>query len=533
MDSSWGAGLWNFAATQTRNTALAGSVGDTYASFLLGLANTFRQQASAPNHLAQDSFQFWLQDDWRVRPRFTLNLGLRWEPSFPGRDNEGPLPGFVPGMQSKVAPDAPRGLVFSGDLRDSIYPTDWNNLAPRVGFAWDIAGSGRTVVRAGYGIYYRQPPLQIQRAMGNTASFRTLNIQFNTPASFADPWASYPGGTPFPYTTPKPSELVNYKFLRPVTTAALDPNIRTGYTQSWNLTIEKQVLRDLAFSIAYIGNHSVRILAGSEPNPGIYGPGATASNLDSRRPFAGLGALTFVTPWQSGNYHSAQLSLTKRTSRGLSVIANYVFSKAIDNGTDGTFGNLTGESADPFNFRNNRGRADFDARHRLNVAIVYDVPRLVSGGRVASAVFGGWQVNTIVRLQSGNPFTVLSGADNSLSGINKDRADRAGDPARPAGADPVVQWFNKAAFVLNRMGTPGNSGRNILDGPGKAAANLAAFKNFAAAEHFKVQLRVEAFNFLNRANFRNPIADISNANYGQILNAADPRVVQMGLKLMF
>jgi hypothetical protein len=533
-DNSWGAGHWNFAATQTSNTAtVPGSQGDTYASFLLGLANVFHQKASEPARLAENRYQFWFQDDWRIHPRFTLNLGLRWDPAIPPTDNQGPLPGFVPGMQSKVAPDAPRGLVFSGDLRDSIYPADWNNLAPRLGFAWDLTGGGRTVMRAGYGIYYLQPPLQIQRAMSNQASFRTLDIQFNTPASFADPWASYPGGTPFPYTAPKPSELVNYKFSKPVTTASLDAGIRTGYAQSWNLTIERQVRRDTAVSLAYVGNHSLKILAGAQVNPAVYGPGATAGNTDTRRLYVGLASVTLVTPWQWSNYHSGQLTVTKRTSRGFSLLANYVFSKAIDNGTDGTFGNLTGEAFNPFDWNSNKGLAQFDSRHRVNAALLYDLPQVVRGRNLAAALVNGWQLNAIVRIQSGSPFTVLSGLNRSLAGVSKDHADIVGDPKRPAGVDPVVQWFNTAAFVPNAPGTFGTSGRDILSGPGKFTVNFSTFKNFRATERFKVQFRFEAFNFFNRANFRNPIANTNSVNNGQLLGAADPRVIQLGLKLLF
>ena len=142
-------------------------MGDSFASYLLGLPATFLQMAADNQRIGMGLYQFWVQDDWKVLPRLTLNVGLRWEPYLPPVDHQGPLPGFLPGVHSKVAPGAPTGLIFSGDIRDTIYPADWNNFAPRAGFAWDVTGRSNTVIRGGYGIYYRQPPLNIQRTVGH------------------------------------------------------------------------------------------------------------------------------------------------------------------------------------------------------------------------------------------------------------------------------------------------------------------------------------------------------------------------------
>ena len=531
-DTSTGAGNWTFAGSRTRVSTIPGSVGDAFAAYLLGLPSSFSQLGTDFQELAEYKIQPWIQDDWRIHRTLTLNLGLRWEPWLPPVDNAGPLPGLLPGVRSRVAPNAPVGLVFSGDVTPSVFAKDFNNIAPRAGFAWDPSGRGRTVLRGGYGIYYRSAPLNLQRHASNTAAFRSLDLDISEPPSFADPFANYPGGNPFPFTPPSRSELANYKFKLPVVTAALDPGALTSYTQSWNLTVERHVLRDLSVSLGYVGNHSIKILAGTHGNPAVYRTGATAGNTDSRRIYPGLGAVTYYSGWQWGNFHSMQFKVTKRTRKGLSVVSNYVWGKAIDCGTGGTAGGLTGRSRDPFNIGLDKAPADFDVAHRVNVALMYDVPRVVRGKNPLAAVANNWQLNTIITAQTGRPITVLSGANRSLSGVGVDNADLVGDPARPAGADPVLQWFNTQAFVVTTMGSAGNAGRNILRGPSRQVVNFSAFKNFPVTERARLQFRFEGFNFFNRANFGNPNATVNNINYGRILGAGDPRVLQFGLKLI-
>ena len=315
--------------------------------FCVGSPLTFQQTAIAASQFKEARYQVWLQDDWKIRPRLTLNLGIRWEPTLPAVDDRGVLPGFAPGLKSGVAPNAPAGLIFSGDVQDSILPRDWNNFAPRVGFAWDVTGAGKLVVRSGYGIYFQQTPMAVDR--GLSVPFRTLSITANNPLSFENPWGNYPGGNPFPYTTPSLSELQTYKFAQPLTASALNPYARTGYTQNWSFAIERQVGPDASVKASYVGNHALGIFGGTEGNPAIYAPGATTANIDSRRIYKGLASLTYVTPFQSSNYHSLQLGITRRTRRGLSVLANYTFGKVIDDGTQGGLAQITGQPRNPFN----------------------------------------------------------------------------------------------------------------------------------------------------------------------------------------
>jgi hypothetical protein len=213
------------------------------------------------------------------------------------------------------------------------------------------------------------------------------------------------------------------------------------------------------------------------------------------------------------------------------LLGTYVWSKTIDNGSATVEGN-TNWTRDSNNPGLDRGPADFDIRHKANVSFIYDIPTLESG-TIMTALLKDWQVNGIFTASTGLPFTVKSGTDRSLTGIGMDNADMVGDPARPSGAD-VTQWFNPQAFVQAAVGTFGNVGRNSQRGPGYASLDLALFRNVTISSRFRVQLRAEAFNALNHTNFNNPNATVTaGANFGRILSAYDPRVVQFGLKLLF
>jgi hypothetical protein len=248
-DTSFASGTTTFNGSRTSSASIRNS-GDTFADFLIGLPNDFSQGGRTPQDFYETKRQPWIEDDWKIVPRLTLNLGLRWEPWLPPLDNLGPATAFVPGVHSTVAPDAPTGLLFSGDpgLRASIFPNDWNNLASRVGLAWDVTGTGRNVVRAAYGIFYRSIPLNLVRTANSGSAFRSLSTDIPNPPSFQDPYQNFPGGNPFPFKPPANSALGAYHFVRPVVTSVMDPASDTGYTQQWNLTIERQIRPDLGVS---------------------------------------------------------------------------------------------------------------------------------------------------------------------------------------------------------------------------------------------------------------------------------------------
>ncbi len=506
--------------------------GSALADFYLGLESQFFQDNGRKAYLRVSRPALFVQDDWKVNRKLTLNAGLRWDPWLPPTDLNETLVGFEQGFQSSIAPNAPVGLVFKGDrgLQESVFQKNWKDFGPRVGFAYAPGSLGKTVLRGGYGIFYGFPEgLLYQR----TDAMQPVDLYLSYPApppAWDDLYAGYPGGDPFPRQHVSPSDFKDYKFALPVSGGVLDPHSKVNYTQNWNLTFEQQLPREIAFSIAYVGNRGTHIMGSRQFNPAVFAPGATVGNENSRRQFKGLGAVELAQSYEYSIYHSLQASLVKRAQNGLTLLTNIVWSKTIDNTSSGTEGN-TGPP-NPFNLDSARGPADFDQTIRYNLSVNYIIPRVHASG-FTGALVNNWQINAIASLQTGLPFTVLSGTDRSLSGVGNDYADIVGNPVRPAGVNKVKQYFNTAAFVPAAIGTFGDSSRNSLRGPGYADLDASLFKDLLAGERIHAQFRAEAFNTFNHANFSNPVSTVSSGTYGQITAASSPRVFQFGLKLLF
>ena len=506
--------------------------GSALADFYLGLGSQFFQDNGRKAYLRTNRPSLYVQDDWKATRNLTLNLGVRWDPWLPPIDLNETLVGFEPGFQSQIARNAPAGLIFKGDagLQESVFQKNWKDFAPRIGFAYNVSGAGKTVIRAGYAIFYGFPEgLLYQR----TDAMQPVNLYLTYPAPSAtwdDIYAGYPGGSPFPREHISPDQFANYQFQLPVSGGVLDPKSKVAYTQNWNLTFEQQLPEDVAFSIAYVGNHGAHIMGSRQFNPAVFGPGATVGNENSRRLYPGLGAVELAQSYEYAIYNSLQANLVKRTQNGLTLLTNIVWSKAIDNTSSATEGNAG--PPNPFNLQSGRGPADFDQAIRYNLSINYVTPHVdVTGFK--SALLNNWQLNGIASIQTGLPFTVVSGTDRSLSGIGNDYADIAGTPARPAGVSKIKEYFNTAAFVPAATGTFGNVRRNSLRGPGYVNVDTSIFKDIFPGERIHAQFRAEAFNTFNRVNFSNPAASVSSGTYGQITSAGSPRVFQFGLKLLF
>jgi hypothetical protein len=233
----------------------------------------------------------------------------------------------------------------------------------------------------------------------------------------------------------------------------------------------------------------------------------------------------------NSSYNGLQVSANKRFHHGLTILMNYTWSKSIDDGS-----NDGDAPSNPFNIRNDRAVSSFDIPHKFVGSMVWQLPGSNLRSLFARTVAGGWELNGIFNFQSGTPFTVTSGVDNSQSAVNADRANLVGDPGLPGGrstAQIVREYFNTAAFVVNPVGTFGNAGRDILFGPGLRNIDFGAIKTFTMKERYKVQFRAEAFNLFNHPNFGNPNANVSAGTFGTITSAAAPRVLQLALKAMF
>jgi hypothetical protein len=541
--------------------------GNAMADFFLGLPASWSQGSGEYKDMLGYFPAAYAQDDFKVSSRFTLNLGIRYEPGMPwfetrNRYEKFRISDFANNVHSIVFPNAPPGETFYGDPNVPYGGTnsDWNNIAPRVGFAWDVSGNGRTSIRGGGGAFFDVRQRGDANNIFVSVSPWAPSVSITQPkGGLSNPYLGV--GDPFPAGAPTSS----FVFPKPVTLVTYDERYTTPTTYNWNLTVEHQLTNDLVARIAYVGTRAMKQRRLKELDPAVYGPGATTGNTDSRRLFAPYyGTISLWNDDGDSHYHSFQASLNKRLSHGFTVNANYTFSKSIDDIGSGLAGNV-GEVSNvlPFYMPGYNamltGPSDFDHTHRFVASYVWAIPGPKTTNGLLRRVLGGWELNGIQQYQTGSPMTVVSGKDNSLTALNGDRAIYTGQPlARPAGVDPVRQWFNTAAFAMNPIGTFGTVGKGILRGPNMFAWDMGLFKEIPVVEKLKLQFRAEFFNIFNHPNFNNPAASVSSASYGQItqtlgnatgsfsnngfagLNAAPgdplsggPRIIQLALKLLF
>lgn len=505
--------------------------GDAAADFLLGRPTQVEQIAEDSNQPRTTELSLFFQDDWKASSRVTLNLGLRWDPYFPFTDITDKFSQVRPGYKSTLFPTAPAGIIFAGDPgapRSLVEKKLWN-LGPRFGFAIDPFGDGRSSIRGGYGIFYSQIRQQAHNQISNNQPFSIKLTIDKPPLGIDNPYSET--GNPFPFTAPRtPEEKARYKFLTPMTMQQWNPNFRNAIVQQWNLNVQRQLFESYIATVAYVGSKGNHLYLTVEGNPGIYGaPGRT---LAERRPLYPIfGRITDMSSRGNSTYHSLQTSVNKRLTGGFTVLASYTWSKLIDDASsDGS------SPANPFNIRAEKGPSDFDLTHRVVASYIWELPRLTGATPLLRHLLGGWETNGILVLQSGRWFSVVSGRDNSASGVNGDRADLIGDPHLDTGrprAQLVSEYFRKAAFAQNPAGTFGTAGRNILRGPGDATVDFGVIKNVAVREGRRVQFRCETFNLFNRVNLGNPNANQSAATFATITSAGSPRVIQLALKFQF
>ncbi len=505
------------------------NAGNSFGEFLLGRLGSWRQQSFWSEFLYTNIFALYVQDDFRVNQKLTLNLGLRWDPKFDSYESSGKRATFEAGRQSTRFPGAPAGMMFAADpgYEGSIVPNDWNNMAPRAGFAWQVRP--RTVIRGAYGIFYDQL-MGISNNRGASAEPFIRQSLLNAQGTLANPY-----GTAAPLDPSAVTASKDFVFSQFGTWAIPSKLMVTGYMQNWNFVIERQ-LRDVVLRAGYVGSKGVHLLHSPEVNPAIYGPGATAANYNQRRRYQPIAGIQLGRSDAWSKYHSLQLTMQKRYSRGFTVLANYTWSKSVD---PTSYGSIEGSTSgpNPFNFNDNRGLSDFDIRHRLVVSGIWELPKLKQWNALARTILGDWQSNYIFSAQTGTPFTVISGVDNALMNTGNNFADLTGTDWRlPDGRsrnDQIVQYFSTAAFRVNAVGTIGTGRRNQLTSPGFWNADYSLFKTFNLAERFRFQLRGEFFNLFNHTRLGTPNNTVTSPQFGRITTAADPRIVQVAAKLIF
>lgn len=504
--------------------------GDAAADFLLGRPSQIQQIADTSNRPRTWEPALFLQDDWNVHRRVTLNLGLRWEPYIPFIDLTDKFSQVRLGWQSKRFPTAPAGVAFAGDpgIPRATVRTRWAGLGPRFGFAYDLLGKGRTALRGGYGIFYSKIRQQAHNQISNNQPFALQLTIDSPPQGLANPYSEI--GNPFPFRAPRNAEEAQkYRWVLPMEIRQWNPDFRNAVVQQWNLNVQQELAGTYLLTLAYVGSKGNHLYMQNEGNPGIYGrPG----NLNQRRPLYPLFAsITDMSSQGNSTYHALQATVNKRLTRGFTLLANYTFGKLLDDAsTDGD------APANPWNIAAEKAHSDFDITHRFVASYIWQMPKLEGRPVLLRRVLGDWELNGILTLESGQWLTVVSGQDRSGSGVNQDRADVIGNwrlPGNRGKDEKMAQWFNTAAFVVNAPGTFGNAGRNIISGPGRLDYTFGLFKSIPIRESHRLQFRAEVFNFLNRVNLGNPNMNRSSGNFGKITSAGAPRVVQMALKYAF
>jgi hypothetical protein len=510
------------------------------ANFLLGLPTTYTEaEQSTVSRSRYRMAEAFIQDDWRIAPRFTINYGIRYSAYLSPTDASNTLANFLPGAfdPKKAVPINPSNgnrILGTGDTSNGLIiagkNSPWGNritnsntdlIAPRFGFAWDVFGKGKTSIRSGYGIFYSRPMIQnfIQATFDNPPFTHTVTI--NNP-SFTNPAA----GIDSPSAAPSSLTAMSNPLLAPT-------------TQQWSFGIQQQMLRTTVLNVSYVGSHGTHLMHLMNINaapPGL----ATLNkvNVNAVRPYQGWGAINSRETSGVSNYHSLQVSANRRMAAGLTVSVAYTWSKSIDIASSDYFtGDLPVDTTDT---KRERGPSDFDRTHVLNISTIYKLPRLTRV-KALSGILNGWELSGISRFNSGKPFDVVMSSD--VAGIGGTQNQRPNIIADTAGPQTPAQWFNRFAFARPASGTFGNMGRNSLRGPGINKMDLALFKTFLMRESkLRWQFRAEAFNALNHPSFTTVGTSLTtsatavdpNANsFAVITGTRDARVVQVAIKLNF
>ncbi len=521
---------------------------DNITDFMLGRVSQFVQAGGIYLNVTGIKWSAFVQDNWRVNPRLTINAGLRWDPYFPYLDSEGRLPCFVAGQKSRRYPNSPVGLLFGGSNHDpgcppgSTYSTV-SNLAPRLGFAYRLTEDGKTSLRGGAGYYY-QPPntVAIQDPVGIPPFAPTISLNG---VDFQDPYGS--GGIPNPFPEQYGPRIPGPDATFPSDIAInyiLDRDFRLPQVLVWNLTLERQIGASWVVRAAYVGNKGTYLYGTNDQesgmqavNPAIYIPGqSTVDNTQQRRIYADFAFINMITSGINSNYNALQLNVEKHLTHGLSLLTNYTWAKQLnDFAPIGAWNSNT----NPFNRHFDYGRSDDDLSGVFKFSGIYQFPHTSMGG-VAEKLLNGWQLNSILIWQGGFPFPIFSGYDNSFSGIGADRADFSGTDLHAAQlssgrshGQQINEWFDTSLFGPNAIGTFGNTGKNILRGPKLFNTDLGLLKDTKITERTKLQFRAEFFNAFNNVNFDMPDHTVTDDAFGQITGARDPRIMQFALKLEF
>ncbi|MHB8412890.1 MAG: carboxypeptidase-like regulatory domain-containing protein [Candidatus Acidiferrales bacterium] len=548
-----------------------------FANFLLGNANGFRQASrDIVPHLHFPNVEAYVQDDWKVFRNFTLNLGLRYAYFAPPEDNNQILDNFSPlafnpanvpvidpvsgnfATGQTVSPQTyANGIIIAQNAcNPNLYfkppvspfgPTcspygphvnpTYNTFAPRLGFAWDIFGDGKTALRGGFGVYYDRTlnGIEEQNSFQNPPFVGNIFVNALNPTDIFD---SPTSGTAVPPTAPVSLHATG------------TPQFQVPYIDQWSVSIQREIVPNTRIEVAYVGNRANHLLGAYDLNQVPLNvreaPANKTVETNAIRPYLGYGAISTIAPSFRSNYNSLQISVNRQVSRGLNFGVAYTWAKTLTN-------NSTDRSSAPYNTYNfgaDYGPASFSRSQVLVINYVYDLPFYRDQQGLVGHVLGGWEVSGISTFETGFPTTIFQFSDpfNSSDwapntpntfpgGIGIDPSPITPRPDRVAGSScsgpgTVAQYINTAAFT-DAIGHFGNSGRGVCTGPGLNRWDIAAMKNIRISERFRMQFRGEFFNAFNHVSYASFNNFTDSSRFGQLTSGHDPRIIQLGLKLYF
>lgn len=508
------------------------------ADFMVGAVSNFLQGNPVFDYQNHDYVGAYVQDEWRLRSNVTLSAGVRWEPFNPlqatfGWASHFDRARFDQGLKSRVYPQAPAGLIFPGDEgfpgNGVSKPQRWN-FAPRLGVIWQPNNDDRTSVRAAWGIFYDTPHLFFNTRFSNNPPWGAQLTITNPAGGFSDPYLGYPGGNPFPALNTN-WQTAAFPAFGVYVNAPLD--LQSQRLQQWNLTVQRQ-FGDWLVGGSYLGNRTSNLWRGTELNPAVFGPGATTGNTNTRRvlyrqnPVEGqfYGTIGHVDDAGRANYHGMLLTAQRRLKDNLSVLSNWTLSKCM---SDPATTEITGPTVvDPSNPDGDYSYCASDRRHVVNLSLVLRTPEF--SGRTSRVLFSNWQFAPLVRWQSGDRSTVTLGTDVALTGLGGQRAVQVLDD--PYGDKTAGNYLNRAAFAAPATGTYSTLAPFSILNPSLFQNDLAITRSFAMART-QLQFRWEIFNVINHVNLGNPVTALNSSNFGQILTAGEPRIMQFALKVNF
>ena len=549
--------LYNFGVFNF-NTSAPTTTGNALSDFVTGQVTNMEQDTPYESRISNWYYALYAQDSYRLTPKLTLNIGLRWDVQTSPTETNDHASTFIPNVQSTKVPSAPLGMLYPGDsgVPRGLVPNRYHHVSPRVGLVWDPFGDGKTALRAGAGVFYGSVSGNEWNQPANAQPF-AIRQTFNSITSFTDIYSnkgSFPNGNPFPYTyTPS-----NPRWLPAAATETIGPNYQWPLAYQLNAAVQRQLPGNVSLTTAYVGNLSHHLPEMIDINNPVYAPGATTSqaSITARRPYNNngrLGQVIYAESNETASYHSLQISATKPLSKSFQVSGFYVWSHTFQSANVSAIG-LAPTVQNYSALWEERGPADNDRRHVANISGIWHLDYFKGENAIAKQVLNGWTISSVASLQSGQPFNITSGTDRNLDGYNNDRPNLVSgqkaslDPSRSRSA-VAAQWFNTAAFVQNAPGqgigpggADGNTGRNYVIGPGYRNIDVGVLRDFHFAERYTLQFRGEATNAFNFVSLNNPGASgapptvgakPSSGSFGVISAAAAPRLIQVGARFTF